>query len=410
MTETLIDALAATWALRPAARQPPALTSAWPLRAPLTSATALPTFVTAATALVAMPFTTLSRSGRFFSSAAMSFVPALASAPPENVIFTAGGEQVTLASSFASQDALHSALTLGISSLPEHLGSLNLTEHLPEQVPPHLALAASLQEPLHWPLPPPVHLPSHLPAHLPLASLPSHWPSQSPSQVPENEPSQAPLHSPPAETSQEPSHSASQAPDISPPSHLTSAPPPLTDASHEPAHSAAASTETPQTGGAAEIDILPAALASAFAVPRYLTARSQSLPVSLPAALSSSSFAPRSFARPVQAVWTSASRLTARACTLATASRAPLILPSTSAWRPKLSFAIEDGSLKSPLQPAPGRLPQFMRSGDASIATSTGQVTTRLRFELILGPSCRRRTVSISARTVHNGFSFENKV
>jgi hypothetical protein len=172
LTETLIDALAATWALRPATRQPPAFRRAWPLRAPLTSATALPTLATAAVALTAMPLTTLRSKGRFFSRAAPSLAPAFAS--PEKVIFTAGGEQVTFASSFASHWPLHSALTFGISSLPEHLGSLNLTEQEPEQVPLHLALAASLQEPLQVPLPAPLQEPSHLPAHLPLASAPSH--------------------------------------------------------------------------------------------------------------------------------------------------------------------------------------------------------------------------------------------
>ena len=433
LTDTLIDTDASTWALRAIAMHAPTLIAASPppLTTACTPSTLAFTEATAPSARAFMPTATLRRSGRFFSRAVASFAPALTSAPPENETLTEAGVQLALAETFASQFDLHSAETLGISTLPEHLGSFIFTEQPPEQVPEHLACAVILQLAEHLPehlpeqepLPPDSHLPSHLPLQTaPFESLPSHLPSHLPphspekpaSQEPEQSPPHSPEHSPPASAVQEPLHSASHLPEISPPSHLTSAPPPLTEASHEAAQSAVASSDALQTGGLTSTLIEPAALASAFAVPRNLTATLHACSAFLPgpssAGLRSASLAPRSFARFEHAMTTSPSISAARPWSSAAAAMPPLTLPSRSPFRPKLALRIADGSFMSGhfagmgTPGTPGRPPQSMRRGEVSIAKRTGHVTTRQRFETIFRPSVLKPspTTDRAGRTVHN--------
>lgn len=364
-------------------------------------------FAATPAALSFMPRATLRMSGRFFWRAAESFAPAWAS--PENETFTPAGEQVALALSFASHLPWQSAETFGPTTLPEQVGAFILTSHEPVQVPEHLpltsALQLTLQVPPHLPEQEPLMLPEHLPSHLPLQtapfeSLPSHLPSHLPSQVPDafasHEPEQSPLQTPPqvapAWASQVPEQLPSQPPESSPPSHLTSADGPLTDASHEAAQSAAASTDTPHFGGVISTFIEPAALASAFALPRNVTAALQAASAFLPGPSSfgarSASVAPRSFARPEQPVTTSASIEAARPWSSATALRAPLTFASTSAATPNDALAMELGSFRSaeqlvlgtPGRP-PGSFPQFISAGLHSIATRNGHDITR--FETI---------------------------
>src|SRR4051812_4290083 len=227
-----------------------------------------------------MPMAILRTAGRFFSMAALYLVANATSAAPSTLRATRAGVHSSLPDTLASQLALHSALTLGGSTWPEHLGAFIATEHLPEQLPLHSAAALSWQEPSHLPaqepLALPLHSPSHLPLHSPLLSLPSHLPLQVPPQVPlkctSHEPSQVPSHLPPAVSSHLPSHLASHSPESSPPSHLTSALPPWTLASQWPAQSAIASIEAEHFGGWTSSAILALAPILALASPITLMA------------------------------------------------------------------------------------------------------------------------------------------
>ena len=195
-----------------------------------------------------MPIATLRTSGRFFSSVALRFSNAFASAAPVAAKPTWAGVHSILAETLESQCALQSALIFGGVTSPVHFGAFISTVHLPVQVPSHLAEALSLQSPPHLPLHspwtlPPSHLPSQVPAQdAPFESLPSHLPLHLPEQEPlisaSHVPLQVPSHFAPACTSQEPSQFASHLPESLPGSHSTFALPPESDASHLPAQSA----------------------------------------------------------------------------------------------------------------------------------------------------------------------------
>src|SRR3954463_5289349 len=180
------------------AAEPLLVTAAWAPSAAVFTLAVMPS------SLPFMPIETLSRSGRFLVSVALSLVEASASAAPSTFTNTVAGLHSALPLTEALQCALHSALISGGLTSPLHLGAFISTLHLPEQVPLHSPAAfisqLAEQEPLHWPLhcasTLPLHLPSQVPAHLPLAFLPSHLPSQSPSHLPEMSARQSPLHSP----------------------------------------------------------------------------------------------------------------------------------------------------------------------------------------------------------------------
>src|SRR5947207_12558003 len=99
---------------------------------------------------------------------------------------TFDGLHSTLASIFASQCALHSALILGAVTSPVHFGAFISTEQEPVHVPLQCAFALSSQRPPHFPLHCPLAWLSQRPSHVPLQaafeSLPSHLPTQSPPQ------------------------------------------------------------------------------------------------------------------------------------------------------------------------------------------------------------------------------------
>src|SRR5688572_11190442 len=159
-----------------------------------------------------MPIETLRMAGRFACSAAFSLLAASTSAEPSSFANTVAGRHSSLPLTSASQLALHSALTSGGLTSPEHFGAFISTSHLPVHSPLHSPLAVAvqlaLQLPLHSALQAasalPLHLPSQVPAHLPFESLPSHLPVHSPSHLPEISPEHSPLQVP----LHEPSHLA----------------------------------------------------------------------------------------------------------------------------------------------------------------------------------------------------------
>src|SRR6185503_13293568 len=99
------------------------------------------TLATAPSRRAFMPSVILRIAGRFFSRATLSLPNASASAFAPASIVTRAGLHSTFALTWASQFALHSALTFGGSTLPSHFGSLYSTEQPPEQVPSHLPWA-----------------------------------------------------------------------------------------------------------------------------------------------------------------------------------------------------------------------------------------------------------------------------
>src|SRR6187431_3258919 len=372
-----------------------------------------------------MPTVTLSSAGRFFSSAALSLAAAAASAAASILAETTAGLHSALAFTSALQWALHSALISGGLTSPLHFGSLNSTLQPPEQVPSHLPLAFTEQVALHSPLHSalhtasalPVHLPSQVPAHLPLAFLPSHLPSQVPSHLPEISPLHSPLQVPPqlpshlapAASSHVPSHLASHLPLSLPPSQVTLAEPGLTVASHLPAQSAMALTDALQTGGLTSTLYFTPALA--LTSPMILTAALQAASAFLPGPSSfgfrSASLAPRSLARLLQAVATSASTSAPIFCRSAPAASAPFALPSSSPLRPKFAFMMALASEMLAGQPpgTPGTagepgtpfMPQSTIMGKARIKPAPSQALDVLRANIVtslLGHPELRATIS----------------
>ena len=261
--------------------------------------------------LSSIPIATFKIRGRFVSRAAANLAAASRSFVPLILTATKAGVQLRFAFALASQLALHSAETFGGTTFPEQTGALRSTEHLPRQVPSHLAPPFISQLPLHWPaqlpLAPVPHLPWHVPAQLALlVFLLSQVPSQVPLHFPEKSASHEPLHVPGQAAApvnvQVPIQSPSHVPESSPPSQVASTLAPFRLASHLLAQSETTPSDTEHTGGLISSSMATFAPSFALASSKAFRAAAQaSFPV-LKAVL-----LPKSLASPPQPATKSAS-------------------------------------------------------------------------------------------------------